>query len=101
MTGAATLLPLLPLAASFVVAAITAVMIAHDATRRATPAQNQTDALELARLRQQEAAAARLAAELRRVINSPQAACLPLGDLGAARYALANWDKAKREADHG
>lgn len=99
MTGAATLLPLLPLAASLVVAVITAVMITHDtASRQTAPAQNLPDALELERLRQQEAAAARLAAELRHIINSQQAVCLPLGTLGAARYALANWDKTKREA---
>lgn len=99
MSSATTLLPPLPLAASLVVAVITAVMIAHDAaTRQMAPGQNLPDAMELARLRQQEAAAARLAAELRRVINSPHAVCLPLGDLGAARHALANWDKTKREA---
>jgi hypothetical protein len=99
MTSAAHLLPLLPLAASFVVAFITAVMIAHDAaTRQATPAQSLPDAMELERLRKQEAAAARLAAELRRIINSQQSVHLPLGTLGSARYALANWDKTMREA---
>lgn len=60
--------------------------------------QDLPAAMELARLRQQEAAAARLAAELRRIINSQQAVCLPLEDTGSARRALANWDKAMREA---
>jgi len=55
------------------------------------------DALELARLRQQQAAAERLATELTNIINSPHAVHLPLGACGNARYALANWDKIKRE----
>lgn len=66
---------------------------------RAAPrtGQDLPDALELARLRQQQAAAERLATELASIINSPHAACLPLGTCGNARYALSNWHKVKRE----
>lgn len=60
--------------------------------------QDLPTAMELARLRQQQAAAERLATELTNIINSPHAVHLPLGACGNARYALANWDKIKREA---
>lgn len=56
--------------------------------------------MELARLRQIEAAGSRLAAELQRIINCPQSAALPLEVTGSARYALANWRKHKREMRH-
>jgi len=67
--------------------------------RRVAPrtGQDLPDVLELARLRKQEAAAERLATELASIINSPHAVHLPLGACGNARYALANWEKVKRE----
>ena len=59
--------------------------------------QDLPAAMELARLRQQQAAAERLATELSSIINSPHSVHLPLGACGNARYALANWNKTKRE----